>query len=101
MSNKQAVIYARAQVGVQAPLVTVEVHIAPGLPVFSIVGLPETVVKEAKDRVRCALLNVGIEWPRARVTVNLAPAELPKSGGRFDLAIAIGILAAKAGIPAD
>jgi magnesium chelatase family protein len=83
-----------------APEVTVEVHLANGLPAFTIVGLPETEVKEAKDRVRAALQNAGFEFPNRRITVNLAPAELPKESGRFDLPIALGILAASKQIPA-
>ncbi|QBQ54449.1 YifB family Mg chelatase-like AAA ATPase [Nitrosococcus wardiae] len=89
-----AIAYSRAQAGVDASLVTVEVHLSNGLPAFSIVGLPETAVKESKDRVRGALLNCHFEFPARRITVNLAPADLPKEGGRFDLAIALGILAA-------
>lgn len=87
-------IYSRAQVGIVAPEVIVEVHLGNGLPSFSIVGLPETSVKEAKDRVRSALINSQFSFPDQRITVNLAPADLPKEGGRFDLAIAIGILVA-------
>jgi len=94
-----AVVYSRAQLGVQAPPVSVEVHIANGLPALAIVGLPETAVRESKDRVRSALLNSGFEFPAKRITVNLAPADLPKQGGRYDLAIALGILAATAQIP--
>ena len=89
-----AVAYSRAQTGMQAPLVTVEVHLTKGLPAFSLVGLPETAVKESKDRVRSALINSRFEFPLRRITVNLAPADLPKEGTRFDLPIAIGILAA-------
>ncbi len=89
-----AVVFSRAQVGMQAPLVTVEVHLTNGLPAFSLVGLPETAVKESKDRVRSALINSRYEFPLRRITVNLAPADLPKEGTRFDLPIAIGILAA-------
>lgn len=89
-----AVIYSRAIAGVDAPLVTVEVHLSNGLPSLSIVGLPETAVKESKDRVRGALLNSHFEFPARRIIINLAPADLPKEGGRFDLPIAIGILAA-------
>ena len=89
-----AVVYGRAAVGVEAPLVTVEVHLANGLPSLSIVGLPEAAVKESKDRVRSAIQNSGFEFPARRITVNLAPADLPKEGGRFDLPIALGILAA-------
>ncbi|GGB43178.1 ATP-dependent protease [Oceanisphaera marina] len=94
-----AVVFARASLGVAAPLVTVEAHLANGLPAFNIVGLPETTVKEARDRVRSALLNSGFEFPARRITVNLAPADLPKDGGRFDLPIAIAILAASEQIP--
>lgn len=89
-----AVIYSRAQLGVQAPLVTVEVQLSNGLPSLSIVGLPETAVRESKDRVRAAILQSGFEFPARRITINLAPADLPKEGGRFDLPIALGILAA-------
>src|SRR3989344_7447509 len=89
-----AVVHSRAQVGIDAPPVTVEVHLANGLPNLSIVGLPETEVKESKDRVRAALQNARFEFPARRITINLAPADLPKEGGRFDLPIAIGILAA-------
>lgn len=96
-----AVIYTRAQSGVAAPLVTVEVHLSNGLPGLSIVGLPETAVKESKDRVRSALINSHFEFPARRITVNLAPADLPKEGGRYDLPIALGILAASEQIPAD
>jgi len=94
-----AVVYSRAQLGVQAPLVNVEVHLSNGLPCLSIVGLPETAVRESKDRVRSALLNSGFEFPAKRITINLAPADLPKQGGRYDLPIALGILAASAQIP--
>jgi len=87
-------IKSRAQLGLHAPLVTVEVHLGPGLPFFSIVGLPMKAVKESKDRVRAALLNSQFEFPAGRITVNLAPADLPKEGGRFDLPIALGILVA-------
>lgn len=96
-----AVLYARAQAGINAPLVTVEVHLSNGLPGLSIVGLPEAAVKESKDRVRSALLNANFDFPARRITINLAPADLPKEGGRFDLAIAIGILAASGQLPAD
>jgi magnesium chelatase family protein len=96
-----AVVYSRAQVGIGAPLVTVEVHLANGLPSLSIVGLPEAAVKESKDRVRGALLTGRFEFPARRITINLAPADLPKEGGRFDLPVAIGILAASGQIPHD
>ena len=95
-----ATVFSRAQVGLESPLVTVEVHIANGLPSFSIVGLPETSVKEAKDRVRSAILNCGYEFPAKRIIVNLAPADLPKEGGRYDLPIAVGILIASNQLPA-
>lgn len=94
-----AVLYSRALAGLDAPLVTVEVHLGNGLPSFTIVGLPEAEVKEAKDRVRAALLNARFEFPARRITVNLAPADLPKESGRFDLPIALGILAASGQIP--
>jgi len=94
-----ATLYSRAQAGVQAPLVTIEVHLANGLPTLNIVGLPELAVKESKDRVRAAILNSKFEFPTRRITINLAPADLPKEGGRFDLAIALGILAASGQLP--
>ena len=94
-----AVIFSRAQCGIDAPLVHVETHLANGLPALSIVGLPDTEVKESKDRVRAALLNSQFEFPARRITINLAPADLPKGSGRFDLAIALGILAASGQIP--
>lgn len=94
-----AVLFCRARSGVDAPLVTVEVHLANGLPSLSIVGLPELAVRESKDRVRGALLNSRFEFPARRTTINLAPADLPKEGGRFDLPIALGILAASGQIP--
>lgn len=96
-----AIVYSRAQVGVEAPSVTVEAHLANGLPALALVGLPETAVKESKDRVRSAILNCAFEFPSRRITLNLAPADLPKDGGRFDLAIALGILAASGQISAD
>lgn len=94
-----AVVYTRAQNGIEAPPVSVEVHLSNGLPSLSIVGLPEAAVKESKDRVRSAIINSRFEFPTRRITINLAPADLPKEGGRFDLAIAIGILAASGQIP--
>lgn len=94
-----ALVYSRAQAGMDAPLVTVEVHISNGLPSLSIVGLPETAVRESKDRVRGAILNSQFEFPTRRITINLAPADLPKEGGRYDLPIALGILAASGQIP--
>ncbi len=96
-----AVLYSRALSGMDAPLVTTEVHLAAGLPSFTIVGLPEAEVKEARDRVRSALINCRFEFPARRITVNLAPADLPKESGRFDLPIAVGILAASGQLPRD
>lgn len=89
-----AMINTRAAIGVQAPAVSVEAHISTGLPGFTLVGLPEATVKEAKDRVRSAIINCGFTFPAKRITVNLAPADLPKEGGRYDLPIAIAILIA-------
>ena len=89
-----ATVLSREQRGIDAPQVRVEVDIGSGLPAFNIVGLPEAVVKESKDRVRAALANSDFQFPVGRITVNLAPADLPKEGGRFDLPIAIGILVA-------
>jgi magnesium chelatase family protein len=96
-----AIVHSRAQEGVAAPPVTVEVHLSGGLPGTSIVGLPETAVKEARDRVRVAIQNAQLEYPSRRVTVSLAPADLPKDGGRFDLPIALGILAAQGLLPKE
>lgn len=96
-----AVSYSRAHIGMSAPLVTIEVHISGGLPAFSIVGLAETAVREAKERVRSAILNSQFEFPTGRITVNMAPADLPKQGGQFDLAIAMGILVASEQINGD
>jgi magnesium chelatase family protein len=96
-----AVLRSRALSGLEAPEVTVEVHLANGLPCFTIVGLPDTEVKESRDRVRAALINSRFEFPSRRITVNLAPAELPKESGRFDLPIALGILAASGQVPAE
>lgn len=96
-----AVLYSRALNGMQAPEVTVEVHLANGLPSFTIVGLPETEVKESKDRVRAAIQTAQFEFPARRITVNLAPADLPKESGRYDLPIALGILAASGQIPGN
>jgi magnesium chelatase family protein len=89
-------VASRAQLGLAAPRVQVEVHLGGGLPTFSIVGLPATAVKESKDRVRAALQNSGFEFPAGRITVNLSPADLPKEGCRYDLPIALGILIASA-----
>ncbi|HEX7606288.1 MAG TPA: ATP-binding protein, partial [Usitatibacter sp.] len=95
-----AVVFSRGLAGLDAPLVRVEAHVGGGLPQFHIVGLPETEVKEARDRVRAALSTARFDFPAGRVTVNLAPADLPKESGRFDLPIAIGILAATGQVPA-
>ena len=89
-----AVIYTRAQNALNAPSVRAEVHISNGLPAFAIVGMPETAVKESKDRVRAAIINSGFEFPNRKITVNLSPADLPKEGGRYDLPIALGVLSA-------
>lgn len=94
-------IYSRAQQGIDAPEISIEVHLANGLPSISIVGLPEAAVRESKDRVRAAILNSQFEFPARKITISLAPADLPKEGGRFDLPIALGILAASEQIPAD
>jgi magnesium chelatase family protein len=94
-----AILKSRALAGMEAQEVSVEVHLANGLPAFTIVGLADTEVKEAKDRVRAAIQNGGFEFPAQRITVNLAPADLPKESGRFDLPIALGILAASKQIP--
>ena len=96
-----ALVHGRARAGVSAPAVAIEVHLAGGLPGMSIVGLPEAAVREAKDRVRAAIHCAQLEFPQRRITVNLAPADLPKHGGRFDLPIALGILAASGQVPAD
>src|SRR5476649_885618 len=95
-----AVVRSRALIGIRAPEVTVEVHFGPGLPTFAIVGLPDAEVREAKDRVRAALNQAKFEFPARRITVNLAPADLPKDSSRLDLPIALGILAASGQIPA-
>ncbi len=95
-----AVVHSRALDGLNAPPVTVEVHLASGLPSFTLVGLPDTEVKEARDRVRAAIVNSGFDFPAKRITANLAPADLPKESGRFDLPIALGILAASGQVPA-
>ena len=95
-----AILHSRAQLGIDAPPVTVEVFLSGGLPSFSVVGMAETAVRESKDRVRGALLTSGFRFPQERITVSLGPADMRKSGGRFDLAIALGILAASRNIPA-
>ena len=89
-----ALVHTRAQVGVEAPPVVVEAHLANGLPALTLVGLPETAVREAKDRVRSAILNAGFEFPSRRITLNLAPADLPKEGSHYDLPVALALLAA-------
>ncbi len=96
-----ATVLSRAQVGIEAPLVRVEVNLGPGLPGFGIVGLPETAVRESKDRVRAAMANAGFDRPSWKITVSLAPADLPKEGARFDLPIAMGVLAASRQVQAD
>jgi magnesium chelatase family protein len=94
-------IFTRAQSGIHALPVNVEIHLSGGLPKVNIVGLAETEVKESKERVRAAIINSQLDFPARRITINLAPADLPKGGGRFDLAIAVGILAASGQIPSD
>lgn len=89
-----AIVYTRAALGIGAPLITIEVHISNGLPGLTMVGLPETTVKEARDRVRSAIINSGYTWPAKKITINLAPADLPKEGGRYDLPIALALLVA-------
>ncbi|WP_221793537.1 YifB family Mg chelatase-like AAA ATPase [Oceanobacter mangrovi] len=96
-----ASVTTRALLGVESPEVRVEVHLSGGLPSLSLVGMPETAVRESKDRVRSAILTSQFDFPAKRITINLAPADLPKDGGRFDLAIALGILAASGQLPAD
>jgi len=96
-----AILQSRAELGTDAPPVTIEVFLSGGLPSFSMVGMPETAVRESKDRVRGAIITSGFSWPQERITVSLAPADMPKSGGRFDLAIALGILAAGGQVAAD
>ena len=96
-----AILHSRAITGVRATPVAVEVHLSGGLPQFNIVGLPDTEVKEARERVRAAIINGNFDFPRRRITINLAPADLPKEGGRYDLPIALGILAASGQIPAE
>ena len=96
-----AILRSRAQIGTDAPPVTIEVFLSGGLPVFSIVGMPETAVRESKDRVRAAILSSGFKFPQERITVSLGPADMRKTGGRFDLAIALGILASSKQIPIE
>lgn len=99
--KKLAVVLSRAEFGVAAPQVRVEVHISRGLPSLSIVGMPETAVKESKDRVRAAIMNSGFEFPSHRITINLSPADIPKGGGRYDLPIALGVLVASEQLSPD
>src|SRR5690349_9136360 len=96
-----ALAYSRARTGVHAPEVRVEVYLAAGLPALNIVGLPEAAVRESRDRVRAAIQCAQFQFPQRRITVNLAPADLPKDGGRFDLPIALGILAANGDVSPD
>lgn len=96
-----ATTYSRAPLAMNAPLVRVEVHLASGLPAVTLVGLPEKAVKESKDRVRAAILNSGFDFPQKHITINLSPADLPKDGARYDLAIALGILIASGQLPAQ
>ena len=95
-----ATVYSRAAFGMQAPPVTIDVHVASGLPTLTLVGLAEAAVKESRDRVRSAVTSSGFQWPPGRVTVNLSPADLPKDGGRYDLPIALALLAATCQLPA-
>ena len=96
-----AIIRSRGSCGIDAPSITIETHLSHGLPAFNLVGLAETAVRESKERVRSAIINSGFEFPLKRITVNLAPADIPKIGTRFDLAIALGILGASNQIPAE
>jgi len=96
-----AILQSRAQLGTDAPPVTIEVFLLGGLPSFSVVGMPETAVRESKDRVRAALISSNFKFPQERIIVSLAPADMPKSGGRFDLAIALGVLAAGKQVPVE
>lgn len=96
-----AVVRSRGSLGIDAPEITIETHLSQGLPAFNLVGLAETAVRESKERVRSAIINSGFEFPLKRITVNLAPADIPKTGTRFDLAIALGILASSGQIPTD
>lgn len=101
MAHTLAQVWTRAELGLASPAVMVEVHLSNGLPSLTLVGLPESAVRESKDRVRSALLSSGAEYPTRRITINLAPADLPKQGGRYDLPIAIGLLAASGQVPSD
>ena len=94
MGKNLAVVHSRALLGLHAPLVEIEAHLSNGLPQFHIVGLPETEVRESRDRVRAAILQSGFSFPAKKIVINLAPADLPKESGRFDLPIAISILSA-------
>ncbi len=96
-----AIVQSRAQLGIDAPSVTIETFLSGGLPSFSVVGMPETAVRESKDRVRSAIICSGLSYPQERITVSLAPADMRKTGGRFDLAIALGILVAQRVIDSD
>lgn len=96
-----AILQSRAQLGTDAPPVTIEVFLSGGLPSFSVVGMPETAVRESKDRVRSAIVSSSFRLPQERITVSLAPADMPKTGGRFDLAIALGVLAASKQVRVD
>ena len=96
-----ATVFSRAAFGMQAPPVTIDVHVTSGLPSLCVVGLPEAAVKESKDLVRSAIVTCGLRWPPGRVTINLSPADLPKDGGRFDLPIALALLAATCQLPAS
>lgn len=96
-----AVVWSRAQAGIESPLVAVEADLLPGLPSMTLVGLPEAAVRESRERVRSALINSGFDFPAGRITLSLAPADLPKTGSRFDLPIALGILAASGQIPRE
>jgi magnesium chelatase family protein len=101
MANSLAQVWTRAELGLISPAVNVEVHISNGLPGLTLVGLPESAVRESKDRVRSAILSSHADYPTRRVTINLAPADLPKMGGRYDLPIAIGMLAASGQVSLD
>src|SRR5690554_5038463 len=96
-----AILASRALCGLQALPVRVEVHMWPGLPAFHVVGLPDTGVSESRERVRAGIVSSGFEFPAGRITVNLAPADLPKASGRFDLPIALGVLLASGQVPRD
>lgn len=98
---RNAAVLTRANAGLSAPEVIVEVHLSSGLPAFNVVGLPESSVREARERVRSAILMSHFDWPESRITVNLAPADLPKRGGQFDLPIAVGLLVASGQLPAS